>query len=81
MSNLFSTGLSRGLWQHMFLCVFAIPGFRFEYMMLDSLHTLDLGVAQRLSGEVIHKMLKKRSSVTPRLLLATGGGFANCRGN
>ena len=39
--------------------LFAIPGFRFEYMMLDSLHTLDLGVAQRLSGEVIHKMLKK----------------------
>ena len=34
------------------------PGFRHEFLCIDNLHTLDLGVAARLSGEIMVRALK-----------------------
>jgi len=37
--------------------LFAIPFFRFEYLTIDILHTLDLGVTQRVAGTALQRLL------------------------
>ena len=38
--------------------VMSVLGFRLEYLMLDVLHMLDLGVTARLSGHIVHCVLQ-----------------------
>jgi hypothetical protein len=43
-------------------CLFQIPGFRFENIMLGDLHALDLGVTPRIVGNILSRLLREGST-------------------
>ena len=47
-----------GVHFNFFACIMQVPGMRFDYIMLDTLHFLDLGVSQRLIRHVVNAVLK-----------------------
>jgi len=47
-----------GVHFNFFPSIMQVPGMQYEYIMLDTLHFLDLGVSQRLIGHVVVSVLK-----------------------
>ena len=50
------------VWFTFFPTLFQFPYFRFEYLMLDTLHMLDLGVTARLIGTALQRLLSQGMS-------------------